>query len=245
MFRRRKVTCVTSNKGGVGKTVVSIGLALDLATYQKITLLDLDVHGPDVLNRMGIDPSLADFTTRKIQPIPYNPNMWVFSADCLADDPGLGYLAKDEDKRAYVKSTFSTLDFHGSRHVVCDMPAGTDEILYMFLKEIRVDNIVIVTNPERSSVLDTEKLIHILEHHGLKDRITGIVVNMAYVQGPDDLRGCRFNDANVKIELCDEYDVPYIGAIPEFVKWDGTVPSHDDIYKDRIFQKLSSLIMGS
>jgi Mrp family chromosome partitioning ATPase len=242
MLGRRKTICVISNKGGVGKTVVSIGIARELAQQHKVMLLDLDLHGPDVLVRLGLAPSLADFTTRKVQPIPWVPNVWAFSADCLADDASHGYLAKDEDKRAYVRSSFKTLDFKGAKYTVCDMPAGTDEILYDVMKEIVPQHIVLVTNPEMASLLDTEKLINILCHYDFKDRILGLVENMAHVLGPNGERGHRFNNVSAKRGLCVEYDIPYLGGIPEYVDWEGNGKMMDRLYEHEAFKTIARMV---
>ncbi len=242
MIFGKKYVCVASNKGGVGKTVVSIGVAEALAKRDGVLLLDLDVHGPDVLARLGLSPSLVDWSQRKIPPIPYKPNIWAFSADCLADSESSGYLARDDEKKAYIRSSLSQLDLHGIKYIVCDMPAGTDEILRFWLKDRSPDGIIIVTNPERTSVLDTEKLVNLLAHYNLLDMVIGIVENMAYVQGPDGRRGRRFNNANVKLELCEQYGLKYLGEIPEMVSWDGTVPDPRRIYEQPIFDAIAGAL---
>lgn len=238
----KQYICVASNKGGVGKTVVSIGLAEALSKKRGVLLLDLDVHGPDVLARLGLSPSLVDWSQSKVRPIYYKPNIWAFSADCLADDQASGYLARDDEKRAYIRSTMSQLDMHGIKYVVCDMPAGTDSVLSFWLRDRAPDNIVIVTNPERTSVLDTEKLVNLLVHYNLIDKITGVVENMAYVMGPDGLRGRRFNNANVRLEVCEQYGIKYLGEIPEVVSWDGSMPDANRIYELPIFAAIAEVL---
>ena len=230
-----KAVCITSNKGGTGKTAVAIGVARAIARREPVVLLDLDLHGPDVFSRLGLDPNGVDFGAKVIEPMPVENNLWAFSADCMVDDPSGGYLAKDEDKRAFLKSSFATLNFHKARYVVCDMPAGTDEVLYVMLKELELHRVVLVTNPERSCVLDTEKLLNILIHYGLKDKILGVIENMAYVKGPDGLTGRRFNDANVRAQLSMAYEIPYLGAIPEIVTWHGLPIDPRAIYNEAVF----------
>jgi ATP-binding protein involved in chromosome partitioning len=242
LFGKRKTICVTSNKGGVGKTVVSIGIARALASRHKTMLLDLDVHGPDVLVRLGLMPDLADFTQPLIEPISYQPNLWAFSADCLSEDQRDGYLAKDEDKRAFVRSALNTLNFHGAKYVVCDMPAGTDEILFHMLKEDKPQHIILVTNPEKASLLDTEKLVNILVHYGMQRKILGVIENMAYVQGPDGLVGHRFNNASAKHWLCPRYDLEYLGGIPEYVDWDGNGKSTEQLLAHDVFRKIAEMV---
>lgn len=239
LFFGKKFICVASNKGGVGKTVIAIGLAEALSTRRGVLLLDLDVHGPDVLARLGLSPSLVDWSQTKVRPISYKPNIWAFSADCLAEDQSSGYLARDDEKKAFIKSALSQLDLHGIKYIVCDMPAGTDSTLSFWLKDRRPDHIVIVTNPERTSVLDTEKLINLLAHYNLLDKVAGVVENMAYVQGPEGVRGRRFNDADIRLELCEQYGLRYLGEIPEVVAWDGSMPDPRRIYELPIFESIA------
>jgi len=232
-----------SNKGGTGKTAIAIGVARALAKLEPVVLLDLDLHGPDVFSRLGLDPNGIDFSAKTIEPLEVSPNLWAFSGDCMVDDDSSGYLAKDEDKRAFTKSTFETLNFHKARFAVCDMPAGTDESLFVMLRELELHRAILVTNPERSCVLDTEKLVNILIHYNLKNKILGVVENMAYVQGPNGLTGKRFNNANVKLELCTLYDIHHLGAIPELVAWDGHAPDPSAIYKEPIFRYIAGLLL--
>lgn len=238
----KKYICVASNKGGVGKTVVSIGVAGALAKRAGVLLLDLDVHGPDVLARLGLSPSLVDWSQRKVKPIYYMPNIWAFSADCLADDESSGYLARDDEKRAFVRSSLSQLDMGGIKYVVCDMPAGTDATLSFWFKDRAPDGIIIVTNPERTSVLDTEKLVNLLAQYNMLDKVVGVIENMAYVMGPNGLRGRRFNNANVRLELCDQYGLKYLGEVPEVVSWDGSVPDPHRIYEQPVFATIAGAL---
>ena len=224
----------------MGKTVVAIGLAHALAAKGGVLILDVDLHGPDVLSRLGLDPTNIDYTlTDKIKPLSYKPNISAYSADCLAEDPVDGFLARDEDKRAFIKSAFKQLDLRGIQYIICDMPAGTDETIYVFLKkQVKMDHLILVTNPERSSVLDMEKLINILIAYNFKNRVYGIIENMAYVTGPGGEKGRRFNDACVQTELCSTYDIPFLGQIPEMVVWDGTRPDPGRIYEHPLFNKI-------
>lgn len=244
LLARRSVIGVTSNKGGVGKTVVAVGLAHALAEKGKVMLLDLDLHGPDVVSRLNLDPSAIEYTVAdKIKPLVYKPNISVFSPDCLTGDPTEGFLARDEDKKAFVRSAFKQLDLQGVKYIVCDMPAGTDETLFTFLKKwVKFDHLVIVTNPERSSVLDAEKLINILSAYNLMDRVLGVIENMSYVVGPRLERGHRFNSTSVQMLLCARYGIKYLGDIPEYVSWNGTDTVASSIYENRIFQSVAGLI---
>lgn len=230
-----------SNKGGTGKTAIAIGIAKALAKRDDTLLLDLDMHGPDVLCRLHVDASMVDFTREKVPPLPVAPGLWAFSADSFGQST-IGYMARDEDKRAFVKSSFSQLEMKGIRYIVCDMPAGTDEVLFTMMKQIKPRGLIIVTNPERSTVLDTQKLISILEHYGYKRHVLGVIENMAYVQGPKGHRGHRFNEAYVVGEICEPYELEYLGEIPELVSWTG-FPSTEDLYNHPIFENIAERLV--
>ena len=228
----------------MGKTVVALGLAHALASKGKVLLLDLDVHGPDVVSRLNLDPSEIEYTLRnKIVPLTYKPNISVFSPDCLTGDPTEGFLARDEDKQAYVRSAFKQLDLQGVKYVVCDMPAGTDEILFTFLKKyVKFDHLVIVTNPERSSVLDAEKLVNILSVYNLRDKVLGVINNMSYVVGPNQEMGHRFNSTPVRSMLCDQYGLRYLGEIPEYVSWNGVDDVARNIFESKVFTRVARMV---
>jgi Mrp family chromosome partitioning ATPase len=167
---------VMSNKGGVGKTTVSVLLARELARRGKrVALVDLDFHGPTLPVIAGIKAK-AEITSECIKPVKVNDNLEVVSILFLLshdDDP---VLWPGDIKRDMVLQIVGGKSVCWSEYdimIVDSPPSLGDENLTLLTL---VDKVVLVTTPHPAAVHDIRSMIKALEK--VKRHVIALVVNM-------------------------------------------------------------------
>jgi septum site-determining protein MinD len=170
-----KIIVVTSGKGGVGKTTTSAAIATGLALRGfKTVVIDFDVGLRNLDLIMGCERRVVyDFVNVINKEASLN--------QALIKDkrtPGLFILpaSQTRDKDALtmegVQNVLNALaeDFE---YIICDSPAGIEQGALMAL--YFADEAIIVTNPEVSSVRDSDRIIGILQSKSLKAEQGGSV----------------------------------------------------------------------
>jgi len=204
---------VLSGKGGVGKSTVSTNLAvgLSLKSY-KVGLLDVDLHGPNVPNMLGLKNISPKITPEGIYPVEYSENLKVIS---------IGFFAKDEDaiiwrgplkhkaiQQFLTDTIWGELDF-----LIADCPPGTgDEILSIYHVLSKVDGAIIVATPQNVALADVKRSIRFCQE--TKIPIIGIVENMSGFVCPKCGTQIDIFKTNGARNLAKKYNIPFLGKIP-------------------------------
>lgn len=159
-----EVIVVTSGKGGVGKTTTSASLALGLANAGKKTaVIDFDVGLRNLDLVMGCERKVvydfiqviqgeANLNQALIKGLHGTKNLYVLAASQTKDKT---FLKEDA-----VEQVINELKEKGFEYIICDSPAGIEDGALMALRF--ADRAIIVTNPEISSVRDSDRIIGLL-----------------------------------------------------------------------------------
>ena len=176
--QKAQVIAVTSGKGGVGKTNISVNLALCLAASEKKVLLmdtDFSLGNVDVLLNINSKYNISHVLNgqKSIEEVLHTG---VEGLDMLLGGSGLEDLADLSNfQRERLLSELEAL--HDSNDVIIiDTAAGITKTVIGFC--LASDQVLVVTTPQASSITDAYAVIKILAKHGFKGRIS-LVVNMA------------------------------------------------------------------
>ena len=204
---------VLSGKGGVGKSTVSTNLAVGLSLKNyKVGLLDVDLHGPNVPNMLGLKNTSPKIAPEGIYPVEYSKNLKVLS---------IGFFAKDEDaiiwrgplkhkaiQQFLTDTIWGELDFF-----IADCPPGTgDEILSIYHVLSKVDGAIIVATPQNVALADVRRSIRFCKE--TKIPIIGIIENMSGFICPKCGAKIDIFKTNGAKNLAKQYNIPFLGKIP-------------------------------
>lgn len=204
---------VMSGKGGVGKTSVSVNLAIALANkgYQ-VGLLDVDIHGPDVPRMLGLTGMLAADTNRQMTPMPYSDNLKVLSMESLMPDKDTAIIWRGPVKHTAIRQFIGETSWGDLDYLIIDSPPGTGDEPLTIAQLIPDAKAVIVTTPQEVSLADVRKSISFCRNVNM--RIFGLIENMSGFTCPHcntvvDIFGTGGGE---KTALA--YGIQFLGRIP-------------------------------
>lgn len=207
----RHVIAVASGKGGVGKSTVSVNLALALTEKrQAVGLLDADVYGPNVPQMMGVSGSLKKDSSGKIQPISHH-DIQLVSIGFVAG-PSQAVIYRGPLVGKMVKSFLGNVAWGKLDYLVVDLPPGTGDAALTLAQSTELTGAVIVTTPQQVALSDVRKSIAMFQR--LRVPILGIVENMSYyINVETGKRSYIFGQGGGRA-LSDEMGLPFLGEIP-------------------------------
>ena len=176
----KNLVAIGSGKGGVGKTTVSVNLAITLAKLgHKVGLLDADVYGPNVPLMMGVNrtPSARG---ERIIPID-NYGVSLMSMGFL--NPGDGALVWRGPRLHGVMQQFLFgIEWDNLDYLLIDLPPGTGDVQLSLIQTAAITGAVVVTTPSDVSLEDARKAIDMFSQ--VRVPILGLIENMSYMQCP-------------------------------------------------------------
>jgi ATP-binding protein involved in chromosome partitioning len=176
----KNLIAVGSGKGGVGKTTVSVNLAVALAQLgHKVGLMDADVYGPNVPLMMGINRTPMAYGER-IQPLEQF-GVKIMSMGFL--NPGDKPLVwRGPMLHSVIQQFLRGVDWGELDYLVIDLPPGTGDVQLSLIQTAPITGAIVVTTPSDVSLEDARKAIHMF--HQVRVPILGIVENMSYLKCP-------------------------------------------------------------
>jgi septum site-determining protein MinD len=210
-----KIIVVTSGKGGVGKTTTSASFASGLALRgYKTVVIDFDVGLRNLDLIMGCERRVVYDFVNVIQGEANLRQALIKDKNCdnLFVLPASQTRDKDALTREGVGKVIEDLIHDGFEYIVCDSPAGieTGALLALYF----ADEAIVVTNPEVSSVRDSDRIIGILDAKSKKAEEGGTVKTHLLITRYSPKRV----DAGEMLSLDDVQHllrIPLIGIIPE------------------------------
>ena len=174
------IVAVGSGKGGVGKTTVSVNLAIALAALgYKVGLLDADVYGPNVPLMMGINRT-PQARGERIQPLE-NYGVKLMSMGFLS--PGDKPLVwRGPMLHSVIQQFLRGVDWGVLDYLVIDLPPGTGDVQLSLIQTAPVTGAIVVTTPSDVSLEDARKAVHMFNQ--VKVPVLGLVENMSWLKCP-------------------------------------------------------------
>src|ERR671927_2029366 len=207
----KNILAVASGKGGVGKTTVSVNLAIALAkTGAKVGLLDADIYGPSVPLMLGLRTS-PEVVNNKIQP-PEVEGVKVISMGFFYEQSQQAGIYRGPIVSGIVKQFLTDVSWGELDYLIIDLPPGTGGAPLTIAQTIPITGILIVTTPQDVAMNVAVKAIGMFNK--LNVPIIGVVENMSYLQCPHCSDQIYLFGQGGGKKISDEFQIPFIGEIP-------------------------------
>lgn len=206
----KNTLAIASGKGGVGKSTVTVNLAIALAKMgARVGILDADIYGPSIPLMLGKTDAV------QVQNEKYLP---VFAHGVLA--MSIGYLTSNEQALIWrgpmlAKSLLQMLDltlWDDLDYLFIDLPPGTGDIQLSLAQKIPLTAAIVVTTPQQVATLDAEKALNLFDKTGIDT--LGIVENMAlHICGQCQHQESIFGSGGAEA-LCEKHQCLLLGQLP-------------------------------
>jgi ATP-binding protein involved in chromosome partitioning len=216
MSKIKHKIAIISGKGGVGKSLVTVNLAIGLARNGrkgKIAILDADLTGPCIPKMMGLKGLKMEMGSDGILPAKGLGDIGVVSMDFLLPSDDAPVIWRGPLKMGAIRQFLEEVAWGDLDYLLVDLPPGTgDESLSILQLLPEMDGVIIVTIPSEVSQAVVKKAVTFARKMNVP--ILGIVENMSGMVCPHcgELIDVFSKGGGAKVS--DEMDVELLGSIP-------------------------------
>lgn len=207
-----KIIGVLSGKGGVGKSMVTALLALELSNMgYKVGIMDADITGPSIPKMFGLNNQLFGDEVG-IFPAETKKNIKVVSMNMMLEDEETPVLWRGPILGNVLSQFYSEVHWGELDYLLIDMPPGTGDVAISVVQSIPVDGFVMVSSPSKLVSMVVAKTINMA--NSVDSKIYGLVENMAYVKCPDCGKEIKiYNDDDIN-NIASKYNLDILGKLP-------------------------------
>lgn len=179
----KKVIAVVSGKGGVGKSMVTSLMAVNMkrAGYNT-AILDADITGPSIPKAFGITEK-ATANELGIFPINTKTGIGTMSVNNLLENDTDPVIWRGPVIAGTVKQFWTDVLWGDVDYMFVDMPPGTGDVPLTVFQSLPVDGIIVVTSPQELVSMIVTKAVKMAEMMNIP--VLGLVENMSYFECPD------------------------------------------------------------
>jgi ATP-binding protein involved in chromosome partitioning len=207
---RTRVIGISSGKGGVGKSSVTVNLAVSLArSGHDVAVLDADVYGFSIPAMLGIEAAQPTVEDRKMVP----PD--AYGVRCMS----MGFFVDDDQPVIWrgpmlhkaLEQFLVDVEWGDPEFLLIDMPPGTGDVALSMAQYLPTSEVYVVTTPQPAARRVAQRSAYMAKKINLPLR--GVIENMSWLPGPDGARVTLFGEGG-GAALAEELGVPLLGQIP-------------------------------
>jgi ATP-binding protein involved in chromosome partitioning len=206
----KNVIAVGAGKGGVGKTTVSVNLAVALSKLgARVGVLDGDIYGPNVPIMFGLQAQL-EHDGKLIRPAEK------FGIQVVS----MGFLTQDEAPviwrgpmlHSAIQQFCRDVAWKDIDYLVVDMPPGTGDVALSLSQTVPAAGAIVVTTPQQVSLADSRRAVRMYQK--LKIPPLGLVENMSFYECTNCHEHADIFGHGGGEQMAKQLDIPFLGRLP-------------------------------
>jgi ATP-binding protein involved in chromosome partitioning len=206
---RTRVIGISSGKGGVGKSSVTVNLAVALAAAgHDVGILDADVYGFSVPGMLGVSEAPTVHDLKMLPPEAYGVR-------CIS----MGFFLEDQQPVVWrgpmlhkaLEQFLVDVDWGDPEFLLIDMPPGTGDVALSMAQYLPTSEMYVVTTPQPAARKVAQRSAYMAKKLNLPMR--GVIENMSWWTMPDGSRQKLFGEGG-GAQLAEELGIPLLAQIP-------------------------------
>lgn len=208
----KKVIGVVSGKGGVGKSLVTAMLAVNMANRgYHAAVLDADITGPSIPKAFGIQ-GRVEADEDGIIPARTVKGIDIMSTNLILENDTDPVVWRGPVIAGAVEQFWTECLWEDVDYMFVDMPPGTGDVPLTVFQSLPLKGIIVVTSPQELVSVIVEKAVKMAEMMNIP--VLGIVENMSYYECPDcHSRHSIFGESHIE-EVAARHNISAVAKLP-------------------------------
>ena len=203
------VVAVGSGKGGVGKTTVSVNLAIALAKLGKrVGLIDADIYGPNVPTMMGQTRQPSVTEDSMMEPLESFGVKFISVGLISPGDKPL--VMRGPMLHQIIRQFLQQVKWGELDYLIVDLPPGTGDVVISLVQTVPLTGAIVVSTGSGVALQDARKALEMF--HQVNVEVLGLVENMSQMRLPNgeiiDVFGAGGTASTAR-----QYNLPFLGSI--------------------------------
>jgi ATP-binding protein involved in chromosome partitioning len=208
----KNIIAVASGKGGVGKSTVSVNLALAFqALGAQVGILDADIYGPSLPTLLNIPEAPDSPDGKTLHPVE-RFGLQVMSIGFLLQDKDTAMIWRGPMASTALQQLFRDCQWKDLDVLIIDLPPGTGDIQLTLAQKFPLTAAVIVTTPQDLALVDAQKAFRMFEKVNVP--VLGVIENMSVHICSNCGHAEHIFGEGAAQKMHDAYGLPLLGKLP-------------------------------